>query len=294
MTFTPIITRFSLDSLFPDHGKRTLVMGILNITPDSFSDGGMLYKSENMQAAVETAGKLLSAGADILDVGGESTRPGAVEISVEKECGRILPVIQMLAKNYPDATISVDTRKALVATRAIKAGAHLINDVSGLQFDPTMAQVAAETGAGLVIMHSQGTPQTMQVNPTYDNVVAEVMTFFEHQVSVAQKAGVDSAQMILDPGFGFGKTLDHNLTLLKGLREIKTLGFPVLVGTSRKSFLTLPLPKAKGSNLPASDEREALTAATLAIAVEQGVDLLRVHDVETQGPVVQFLDRLYR
>ncbi len=262
------------------------ILAILNITPDSFSDGG---RFAGLDEVVRAAGVALDAGADILDVGGESTRPGAVPVPAEEEIARVVPAIRAIRAAYPRALISIDTRKAAVAEAAVQAGACMINDVSGLQYDPSLALVAARYETGLVLMHSQGTPDVMQRNPGYPHgVVPEVKAFLGRQAEAAMAAGVPSGKIILDPGFGFGKTVDHNLALLHYIDELCTLGFPVLAGTSRKSFLTL------GQGDPPPDRREALTAASLAIAVQRGAAYVRLHDVPTQAPVVRLLERLAR
>ena len=266
-------------------------MAILNITPDSFSDGGQLFGedfNQSVDAVLATAQSALDAGADVLDIGGESTRPGAQAVSLDEELCRVLPVIKALRQVFPKAILSIDTRKAEVARRAVEAGAGIINDVSGLQYDPAMAKTAAQTGAYLVIMHTQGTPEVMQQNPVYPKgVMAEITNFFQQQSETAIAAGVSPEHIILDPGFGFGKTVDHNLELLTRLAEFKTLGYPLLVGTSRKSFLTL------GQSIPAS-QRDALTAASLATAIANGASMLRIHNVPALSPVIHLADRLHK
>lgn len=260
------------------------IMAILNVTPDSFSDGGAIACVEDALKAAERA---VQAGADILDVGGESTRPGAKTVEPKEEIARVVPVIEAIHQAFPEIPISIDTRKAAVAEAAVQAGASIINDVSGLQYDAILADVAARYETKLVIMHSQGTPETMQKNPVYPNgVVEEVHVFFERQIALAENAGVNREHIILDPGFGFGKTLEHNLTLLKGLEAFQSFALPVLVGTSRKSFLTL----GKAEITP--DRREALTAASMAMALQKGASVVRVHDVETQAPVIRLLELL--
>lgn len=263
---------------------HTHIMAILNITPDSFSDGGKLA---TVDAALREAAHALAAGATVLDIGGESTRPGARAIDTSEEIARVCPVIEAIHQRFPHAQISIDTRKAPVARAALQAGARMINDVSGLQYDPAITGVAAASGAQLVIMHSQGTPETMQQNPAYANgVVPEVKQFFKQQIACALQAGVKREQLILDPGFGFGKTVAHNLTLLQQLDQFHELGMPLLVGTSRKSFLTL------GNREITVNEREALTAAAITVAIQKGAAYLRVHDVETQVPVVRLIESL--
>jgi dihydropteroate synthase len=258
------------------------IMAILNLTPDSFSDGGRL---DSLDAALQQAERALAAGADILDIGGESTRPGAATIDPELEISRVLPAIRAIHKHFPQAVISIDTRKSSVAKAALEAGARIINDVSGLQYDPAMAETAAQFDATLILMHSQGTPETMQQNPQYPHgVVTEVSAFFERQIERAVQAGVSAEHIVLDPGFGFGKTLQHNLLLLHHLHQFLRFGLPVLIGTSRKSFLTL------GNRHIEVDRREALTAASVALGMQQGARWIRVHDMETQIPVIRFIE----
>lgn len=264
------------------YAHRTQVMAILNLTPDSFSDGGKL---NNLDAILRQAEHALAAGADILDIGGESTRPGALAVDANEEISRVIPALEAIHGSFPHAVISIDTRKAAVAKAASEAGATIINDVSGLQFDPAMAEVASSSGARLILMHSQGMPETMQQNPQYPNgVVAEVAAFFEQQIAKAIKAGVVRDRIILDPGFGFGKTLQHNLTLLHYLDYFQKFELPILIGTSRKSFLTL------GNRDIDVNDREALTAATMALGLQKGATYVRVHDVETQIPVVRLVE----
>ncbi|MBY0404988.1 MAG: dihydropteroate synthase [Cyanobacteria bacterium] len=268
----------------------TLTMGILNLTPDSFSDGGALVSTEgvlNLPHLIAQAQGFDAVGVDIFDVGGESTRPGASTVSIETELSRVIPAIETLRRNFPDAFISIDTRKARVAKAAIEAGASMINDVSGLQFDSQMVEVASETQAYLVIMHSQGTPESMQKAPHYQDVVGEVSRFLERQAQDAISKGVKPHKIILDPGFGFGKSVDHNLALLSGLEKLVHQGFPVLVGASRKSFLTL------GKKEPTVENREALTAVFHGVALQKGAKILRVHDPFTQIPTIQLMDRLH-
>jgi dihydropteroate synthase len=263
-------------------GRKTQIMAIINVTPDSFSDGGVHNNVESALCAAETA---IRSGADILDVGGESTRPGAGEVPTSEELQRVLPVIQALKSSFPDVPISIDTRKSVVAHAAVQAGASIINDVSGLQSDPKLAAITAAAHARLVIMHSQGTPEVMQKNPHYPNgLIQEIQLFFERQIALAVQAGVARERIILDPGFGFGKTLDHNLELLHNLHRFLDFNLPILVGTSRKSFLTLGQP-----HFP-PNQREALTAASLALAIQGGATMIRIHDTEIQTPVIRFVD----
>lgn len=264
--------------------RKTKIMAILNMTPDSFSDGGRL---RSLDAALRAAEHALAAGADILDIGGESTRPGADTIDPQDEIDRVIPVFTAIRREFPHSTLSIDTRKATVAQAAVEAGASMINDVSGLQYDTAMADMAARYGTQLVITHSQGTPETMQKNPQYpQGVVTEVAQFMARQVQLALGSGVKREQLILDPGFGFGKTLAHNLDLLRQLDALHRLELPLLVGASRKSFLTL------GNREIEVDEREALTAVAISTAIQKGAAFVRVHDVETQLPVVRLAEAL--
>lgn len=244
-------------------------MGILNVTPDSFFAGG---RHPTTTAAVEHARKMVADGADIIDVGGESSRPGAAPVSAEVELSRVLPVIERM-REKSDVLISIDTTKAQVARAALAAGAKIVNDISALRFDPEMASVIAEAGASVVLMHMQGTPRTMQKNPIYADPVVEIKAFFADRMEAAVHAGIDESRIILDPGIGFGKRLEHNLAILRGIEEFKELGAPILIGLSRKSFLGEIL------GLPAED-RLIGTVAANAVAVRNGADIIRVHDVK--------------
>jgi dihydropteroate synthase len=241
------------------------IMGVVNVTPDSFSDGGAFLDAE---AAIAHGRALLAEGADILDVGGESTRPGAEPVDAAEELRRVLPVLEGLA----EALRSIDTSKAAVAREAVAAGATLVNDVTALRGDPAMAGVIAETGVELCLMHMLGDPRTMQKDPRYDDVVDDVKAFLEERMAFATAAGVAEERILLDPGIGFGKTVDHNLELLRRLGEIVALGRPVVIGTSRKSFLG----KITGREV---GERVAATLATSVLALERGATVFRVHDV---------------
>jgi dihydropteroate synthase len=249
------------------------LMGVVNVTPDSFSDGGLFL---DPAAAVEHGLALAREGADIVDVGGESTRPGAEPVPAEEELGRVLPVIRGMIEGGIDARISIDTSKAIVAAAALEAGATLVNDVTALRGDPEMATVIASSGAACCLMHMLGEPRTMQVDPRYDDVVTEVRDFLGERLAFAIEAGIDAQRVLLDPGIGFGKTLEHNLELLRRLDELVAIGRPVVIGTSRKSFLG----KLTGRSEPA--KRLPGTIATCVIAYERGARLFRVHDV---GPV---------
>lgn len=260
-------------------------MAILNLTPDSFSDGGTLTHIESVLAHAQAA---LDAGATVLDVGGESTRPGAQAVAVDEECQRVVPVIEALVATFPCVRVSIDTRKAPVAQAALAAGAQMVNDVSGGTFDPEILQVVARAQCPYVLMHSQGTPDVMQDAPTYGDLLGDITGFFYGQVAACLNAGILAPNLILDPGLGFGKTVAHNLELLQRLPELVSLGFPVLVGSSRKSFLTL------GTGHPAVDQREALTAATTALAIQAGAMWVRVHDADVQMPVIRLAEGIKR
>jgi dihydropteroate synthase len=241
-------------------------MGVVNVTPDSFSDGGQFLDAD---AAIAHGQELVKQGADILDVGGESTRPGAEEVSAEEELARVGPVIEGLAGS---ATVSIDTSKAEVARAALDAGASIVNDVTALRRDPEIGVLCAERDATLVLMHMQGEPRTMQENPAYDDVVVDVKAFLVERMEVAVGTGVDEGRIWLDPGIGFGKNLDHNLELLRRLDELRELGRPLVVGPSRKSFIG----KIDGSPV---EDRLGGTIASSILAAAEGADVLRVHDV---------------
>lgn len=256
-------------------------MGILNVAPDSFSGDGIT----DIDAAVARAWKFVEEGADILDIGGESTRPGSQPISAEEEMRRVLPIVERLvSQNFP-LPISLDTYKPDVARRGLEAGVCIINDIYGLR-QPKMLELVAEFKPAVVIMHMQGTPQTMQLNPTYVDCVREISEFLKGQAEKAEKAGLPKELIIVDPGIGFGKTVEHNLEILRRLREIKELGYPVLIGTSRKSFIG----KVLGIGVPM--ERVWGTAATIAVAIVNGADVVRVHDVKEMVQVARMTDAI--
>lgn len=265
----------------PDFGSLGLntprIMGILNITPDSFSDGGLFLRPE---AAVMQA-RLMASGAEIIDIGGESTRPGAVEVSVDEEITRTAPVIAALRAGGLDAAISIDTRKAAVARAALQAGASWVNDVTALQFDPLMAAVVAEKNVPVILMHSTASPATMQDDPRYDDVLLDVYDALAARVAQAEAAGIARANIAIDPGIGFGKTLSHNLTLLQRLSLFHNLGLPVLLGASRKRFIGT-IGSTIGGTVGAEAEALRRMPGSLAVAlwgVAQGVQMIRVHDV---------------
>ena len=242
-------------------------MGVVNVTPDSFSDGGLYLDAD---AAIAHGEELVEQGADILDVGGESTRPGAEEVGAEEERRRVEPVVAGLAARGHQ--VSIDTSKLAVAAAALDAGAAIVNDITALRADPDIGPLCAERGAGLVLMHMQGTPRTMQENPAYDDVVEDVRSFLSERLEAAVAVGVEEERIWLDPGIGFGKTLDHNLELLRRLPELRELGRPLVVGTSRKSFIG----KIDGSPV---EDRLGGTIASSVLAAVEGADVLRVHDV---------------
>lgn len=277
-------------------GSRTYVMGIMNVTPDSFSGDGMLATGQVLELAVEQARDFLANGADILDVGGESTRPGSAPVSAEEEMQRVLPVIDVLHRNFPDALISVDTYKASVAEEALRVGANIINDVWGFRADPELAQVAAKYKTPVILMHNRSNPASVEVRERlggtylgaeYQNLLDDVKQELLASVEIALKAGVEERLIMLDPGIGFGKTREHNLELINRLGQIRSLGYPILLGTSRKSFIgfTLDLPP---------QERVEGTAATVAVGITRGADIIRVHDVKEMARVAKMTDAIVR
>ncbi len=257
-------------------------MGILNFTPDSFSDGG---KIKDIDQAIRVAEAMSTDGADILDIGGESTRPRSVPVPPEIELGRVIPVIEAIHRRV-EIPISIDTYKAAVAQEAIIAGAEMVNDVSGLRIDREMALTVAKHNVPICIMHSRDTPSTMQINPYYDDLLAEVRSELSVQIDIAIEAGVPKQNIILDPGFGFSKTYENNLSLLNRLNEIVELGYPVLSGTSRKSMIGITL-----GGLPVED-RLFGTAATVTLSILRGAKIVRVHDVKAMAQVVCMTDKV--
>lgn len=268
-----------------DFFSRTHIMGVLNVTPDSFSDGGKYFSTGG---AVARAMEMIEQGADIIDVGGESTRPKGTydnsyhRVSVQEELDRVVPVIEKIAATA-DAVMSIDTTKSIVAEEALKAGASMVNDISGLHFDPAIAEVAARWNAGLVLMHIQGTPETMQENPQYDDVVAEVKMSLRQSIAKARHEGVTN--IIIDPGIGFGKNLSHNLLLIRHLDQFRDLGYPILLGTSRKGFIGTLL------NASVSDRLEG-TAASVAAGIMNGANIIRVHDVKEMKRIAVVVDAI--
>ncbi len=277
-------------------GHRTYIMGILNITPDSFSGDGLLTQNDPVQAALAQARRFVIEGADILDIGGESTRPGASPASAEEELARVVPVIRALSEAFPNTLLSIDTYKAEVAEAALKAGAGMVNDVWGLRADPRMAEVVARYQVPVVLMHNRSTPQHAEIRArlggryvgvTYDDLLTDVRRELLESVALAHAAGVSDENIILDPGIGFGKTVAQNLELVNRLDEIRALGYPVLLGASRKSFIgyTLDLPP---------DQRLEGTAAAVAVGIVRGADIVRVHDVGFMTRVARMTDAIVR
>lgn len=259
-------------------------MGILNVTPDSFSDGGRYF---DRALAVKRAQEMAEEGADIIDVGGESTRPGSAPVPLQEEISRTIPVIEALAKNIK-VPISIDTYKAEVAKRAMDAGASIVNDISGLRFDPEMPKVVSQYKCPVVIMHIKGTPKSMQANPQYEALIPEIMDYFRESIRLAVESGIAEDKIIIDPGIGFGKTFDHNLEIIKNLREFTLLEKPLLAGVSRKAFIGKILGDA-----PASERLEG-TAASVAISILNGANIIRVHDVKEMRKVALVADAVKR
>jgi dihydropteroate synthase len=263
--------------------ERTHIMGIVNITPDSFSDGGMFFDPD---LAIAHALKLVDEGADIIDIGGETTRPGSKPISAKEESARVIPVVERLAQLI-DVPISIDTYKSTVAKRAIDAGADMINDISALRFDPGMKVVAAKYDVPIVLMHMKGTPLNMQKDPRYESLILEIIAYLREGIEIAQRAGIDPGRIIIDPGIGFGKSIKerHNLEIIKRLSEFRVLGMPILIGPSRKAFIGEIL----GTDIT---EREEGTAAAVSAAVLNGANIVRVHNVGMIKRVVKVIDAI--
>ncbi|MCU0605304.1 MAG: dihydropteroate synthase [Desulfobacterales bacterium] len=270
-------------------GRRTCVMGVVNVTPDSFSDGGRFLDS---RAAIDQGLRLAAAGADIIDVGGESTRPFSEPVPADEEIQRVVPVIAALAKTIR-IPISIDTTKAAVARRALEAGAAMINDITALRSDPGLGPLAAESGVPVVLMHMQGEPRTMQVAPRYDDLVAEIRLFLQQAADAAEERGVPRARLIVDPGIGFGKTAEHNLELIRRLPEFAGLGLPLLVGPSRKAFIRrLVKPEGDQDISPDHPAVETGTQAAVAAAILKGAHIVRVHDVANTLATVKVADAI--
>lgn len=263
--------------------EKTLVMGILNVTPDSFSDGGWYFSQEG---AVKRGLEMIDQGADIIDIGGESTRPGSEPVSIEEEVERVCPVIEQLASRT-DIPISIDTYKAKVATEACKAGAKIINDISGLHFDAGMIKVAAENQVGLVLMHIKGKPKDMQIDPQYENLFSEIILYLKDAMDRAGEAGIPRTRIVLDPGIGFGKTLDHNLSLISNLGRLTILRRPLLIGLSRKSFIGM-ITKTD------TDDRLSGGIAAMVTGVIKGANIVRVHDVRETLQALRVTDAIMK
>lgn len=277
-------------------GSRTYVMGILNVTPDSFSGDGIITQGDAIQIAVRQAEEFLTNGADILDIGGESTRPGSQPVNADEEIARVIPVIEAITKQFPEALISIDTYKAKVAVAAFEAGAHILNDVWALRADAELASIAAAFRVPVILMHNRSNPASIEVREQlgnayigseYQNLIEDVKQELLASVDLAVKAGVEESRIILDPGIGFGKTREHNLELINRLNEIRSLGYPVLLGASRKSFIGFTLDLS-------ADQRVEGTAATVAIGIARGADIVRVHDVKEMVRVAKMTDAIVR
>ena len=264
-------------------GKKALVMGVLNVTPDSFYDGGKYGDLEN---ALNRARKMIEEGADIIDIGGESTRPDSSYVSADEEIRRVIPVVKELSKET-HIPISIDTYKAKVAEKAINAGAQIINDVSGLQADNEMVSVAATNNTPIIIMHIKGDPHSFPKDPVYVKLMSEIISFLERRIEYANKAGIEHDKIIIDPGIGFGKGLKHNLEILRHLNEFKRLNQPIIIGTSRKSFVSNILKQSDGINTVDNDARLLGTLVSLVIALGKGVNIVRVHDVKETVQVIK-------
>lgn len=281
MNFRPIpLPRTSLDPR-----THTLVMGIINTTPDSFSDGG---KNLEAETAIAAGLQMLADGADILDIGGESTRPGSSYLEIEEELRRTVPVIRAISKERPEAVISIDTRRRAVAEAAIEAGAQIINDIAGFRDDPSMADFARECGAAVVVMHMLGTPKTMQTDIKYDSFPGDLYDFFQERITTLENMGIDPEKIIIDPGIGFGKTFNQNLTLINRLDFLATLGKQILMGPSRKAFLG----KILSEPVPANRDLGTLAAVTACIL--RGASIVRVHDVRSGVQASKVADAVIR
>ena len=261
--------------------SRTLIMGILNLTPDSFSDGGQF---NSIQKALDRAMSMIEAGADIIDIGGESTRPGSKPISFVEEIERTIPVIEEIRK-ISDCTISIDSYKSEVVEAALNVNANIVNDISGLTYDNKMAKLISDKKSPLILMHMKGKPLDMQKNPIYDDLISEICNFFSNQVLLANSVGIDSSKIILDPGIGFGKRIEDNFEIIRELKQIRAMGFPVLIGPSRKSFIGDTL------NLPTDDRIEG-TMATITVGLLNGANIVRFHDIKETLRTVSIAERI--
>lgn len=278
----PSMAPSEFDAWLRDSHRRTLVMGVLNVTPDSFSDGGRFAARD---AAVAHAAEMIEEGADLIDIGGESTRPGSQPVPEDQQIARVVPVIEAVA---PRIVVSIDTTRAAVAEAALDAGASVVNDISAGRDDPGMFPLVARRKAVIILMHMQGTPATMQAHPSYDNVVREVELFLRERMDLAISAGVKRNRILIDPGIGFGKATEHNLALLRGQRALRRLGRPVVIGTSRKGFV------GKITNEPEPSRRLFGTAASVAWSVANGAAVVRVHDVRAMSQVVRMTEAIAR
>ena len=267
-----------------DFSKKTYIMGILNVTPDSFSDGGLYF---DKSTAVKRAFQMVEEGADIIDIGGESTRPGSEPITIEEELRRTIPVIESLSKEIR-IPLSIDTYKSEVAKRALDVGASIVNDISGLRFDPEMPEVVSEYKVPVVIMHTRGRPRDMQQNPVYEALIPEIMDYLRAGMIIARKSGIAEDKMIIDPGLGFGKTYEHNLKIIYNLREFALLKKPILIGPSRKAFIGRIL-----GDVPVTERLEG-TAAAVAISIMNGANIIRAHDVKEMLKVAKVADAVKR
>ena len=276
----PLSIKFNNGKIF-DFSKKSYIMGILNVTPDSFSDGGKFYSKDS---AFKHAMDMIENGADIIDIGGESTRPGSTSIDLEEELRRVIPVIKMIRKES-NAIISIDTQKSDVVRKALIEGVDMINDVSGMRNDPKIAKLALKYGAKVILMHMKGVPKNMQLSPKYNDIMGEIYLFLHERVEFLRKTGILLSNIIVDPGFGFGKSVDDNYTILRRLKEFKSLGLPILVGTSRKSMIGA----ADQSPL---DDRLAGSIATATIALFNGANIVRVHDVCEMRQAAKVIDMM--
>ena len=266
--------------LINNQSSRTLIMGIVNVTPDSFSDGGKFF---TLETAYEHSKKLITDGADIIDIGGESSRPGSKSISSEKELERTIPLISKIHSNFPEVVISIDTQKSEVAEQAILSGANIVNDISGLSFDDNMVKVVSKYDVPLVVMHMQGKPETMQDAPSYNNLIEDIKSFFEERIRFATQFGIQKNRIILDPGIGFGKSYKDNFTLINQLDKFNGFKLPILIGPSRKSFIGIALNEEPESRLEG-------TLAAVAAGILRGAQIVRVHDVKQIRKVAKIID----
>ncbi|MBI4547450.1 MAG: dihydropteroate synthase [Ignavibacteriae bacterium] len=273
------VSTYTFGNVRYDLFERTHVIGILNVTPDSFSDGGQYYGTEQ---AFKRGLDMVEGGADFIDVGGESTRPGSEPVPLDEELRRVLPVIERLAKST-DVPISIDTYKSAVAERALDAGATIVNDISGFHFDSQIPDVVANHHGSVILMHIKGTPKTMQDHPHYDDVIEEVCSYLREGIQLAESKGIE--QIFVDPGIGFGKTLEHNLEIIRKLRELERFGYPIIIGPSRKSFI------GKILDLPVDQRLEGTTAA-VAVSIMNGANVIRVHDVKELKRVAKVVDAI--